>query len=143
LREAPGMARSAPPNVITVHDVGRIGDQVFLAMELVDGPTLRSWLETPRPWRETLAVCLQAAAGLVAAHDAGLVHRDVKPDNILVAADGRVRMTDFGLVALGDARDDADAGDSPLRVAWTAPGRLPSSPGYPVPELLHCQTADS
>src|SRR5262249_6153800 len=141
VREAHAMARIAHPNVITVHDVGQFGDQVYLAMELVDGPTLRTWLETPRPWREVLAVALQAAAGLVAAHDQGLVHRDVQPDNILVAGDGRVRVTDFGLVALGAEADVGGAGDSPLGGVVTADGAVAGSPAYMAPEQLDGEAA--
>src|SRR5262245_1019416 len=77
LREARAMARVAHPNVIPVHDVGSLGDEVFVAMELVDGPVLGAWLgERPRRWREILDVFLQAGRGLAAAHRAGLVHRD-------------------------------------------------------------------
>jgi len=81
LREARAMARLTHPNVIAVHDVGEIAGQVFVAMEFVEGPTLRAWQErTPRPWREVVEVYLQAGRGLAAAHRAGLVHRDFKPE---------------------------------------------------------------
>jgi tetratricopeptide (TPR) repeat protein len=98
MREAQAMAQVSHPNVIPVYEVGRVGDEVFVAMELVEGPNLRVWLrERARPWREILEVFRQAGAGLAAAHAAGLVHRDFKPDNVLVGRDGRVRVLDFGL----------------------------------------------
>ncbi len=98
VREAQALARLSHPNVVIVHDVGQDGDTVFLAMELVRGRTLRHWLmEAPRPWREVLSRFLQAGQGLAAAHAVGLVHRDFKPDNVLLGDDGQVRVTDFGL----------------------------------------------
>src|SRR5690349_6874536 len=84
LREAKATAQLVHRNVVTIHDVGIVGEQLFLAMELVDGPTLREWLRAVRPWREVLAVMRQAGEGLVAAHAAGIVHRDFKPDNVLL-----------------------------------------------------------
>jgi hypothetical protein len=97
LREAQVMAQLAHPNVVTVHDVGRVGSRVFLAMELVDGETLRQWLRARRSRTEVLATFVAAGRGLAAQHRAGLVHRDFKPENVLVGRDGRVRVTDFGL----------------------------------------------
>ncbi|MFY0567693.1 tetratricopeptide repeat protein [Archangium lansingense] len=98
VREAQALARLSHPNVVIVHDVGLDDDTVFLAMELVRGRTLRHWLaEAPRPWREVLSRFLHAGQGLAAAHAVGLVHRDFKPDNVLLGDDGQVRVTDFGL----------------------------------------------
>ncbi|HEU0035360.1 MAG TPA: protein kinase, partial [Kofleriaceae bacterium] len=98
VREAQAMARVAHPNVVSVFDVGTLGDQVFVAMERVTGTSLRAWLaDAPRTRAQILEVFLAAGRGLVAAHDAGIVHRDFKPDNVLVGHDGRVRVTDFGL----------------------------------------------
>jgi len=98
-REAVAMARLAHPNVITVHEIGRVGDRLFVAMEYVAGQTLRDWFgDPPRPWREVVAMMRQVGEGLCAAHDAGLVHRDFKPENVLVGPDGRPRVGDFGLV---------------------------------------------
>ena len=98
LREAQALARLNHPNVVAVHDVGAIDDQVWLAMEYVDGHTLGAWLAlTPRRWPEILRVGIDVARGLVAAHAADLIHRDLKPDNIMIGRDGRVRVMDFGL----------------------------------------------
>nr|WP_211194156.1 serine/threonine-protein kinase [Pyxidicoccus fallax] len=98
LREAQAMARVSHPHVVPVYDVGTFGQQVFLAMELVEAQTLRQWLKAaPRPWRQVLALFLDAGRGLAAAHAAGVVHGDFKPENLLVGRDGRVRVTDFGL----------------------------------------------
>src|SRR5215467_5449218 len=98
LREAQAIARLSHPNVVVVYDVGTFQDQVFIAMEFVDGETVTLWLETrARRWQEVLKVFLAAGRGLLAAHEKGLVHRDFKPDNVMVGRDGDVRVMDFGL----------------------------------------------
>ncbi len=104
LREAQAMAKLAHPNVVAVFDVGIHAGQVYVAMELVAGVTLRAWLDADprRPWRNIVDMFLQAGQGLAAAHAAGLVHRDFKPENALVGEDGRLRVLDFGLAALRD-----------------------------------------
>jgi hypothetical protein len=99
LREAQAMARLAHPNVVTVYEVGTDGAQPFVAMELVEGTTLRAWLrERERPWSEVVPIFVAVGRGLAAVHAAGLVHRDVKPENVLIGRDGRPRLGDFGLV---------------------------------------------
>ncbi|MCA9711508.1 MAG: serine/threonine protein kinase, partial [Myxococcales bacterium] len=112
-REARALARLSHPNVVTVHDVGISGGRLYLAMELVDGQTLAGWLaKGPRSWSEVLAVMIRAGQGLAAVHDAGLVHRDFKPDNVMLTADGRVLLADFGIAQVeGDppARDPTEA----------------------------------
>lgn len=97
LREAQALARLSHPNVVAVYEVGTIDGQGFIAMELVEGQTLREWHRSPRPWRDALDAYLQAGRGLAAAHAEGLVHRDFKPSNCLIDATGRVRVADFGL----------------------------------------------
>jgi serine/threonine protein kinase/tetratricopeptide (TPR) repeat protein len=107
-REAQAMARLSHPNVVTVYDVGTHDGQTFIAMELIDGGTLGQWLrQAKRGADEVMRVLLEAGRGLAAAHAAGLVHRDFKPGNVLIAKDGRVVVTDFGL-----ARTDAAASSS-------------------------------
>src|SRR5262245_58610747 len=98
--EAQAMARLAHPNVVTVFEIGEVNDQVYVAMELVVGTTVRGWLrERVQGWREIVAMFGGAGRGLAAAHAAGLVHRDFNPDNVLIGHDGRPRVCDFGLVA--------------------------------------------
>lgn len=147
LREAQAMARLSHPNVITVHDVGSFGGQLFVAMEYVAGGTLRSWLAGGRSVDEILAVFRRAGSGLAAAHAAGLVHRDFKPDNVLVGEDGRVRVTDFGLARADDADgsppDDAVADTRPLTMTLTRTGTLLGTPAYMAPEQLRGAVADA
>ena len=137
LGEARAMARLSHPNVLAVHDVGTLGDAVFLAMELVEGQTLTAWLaQRKRSWREVLEVFLAAARGLSAAHAAGLVHRDFKPDNVLVGDDGRVRVTDFGL-----ARTSGVPLDGAARVV--AASSRAGSPAYMAPEQMRAGPIDA
>jgi ABC-type branched-subunit amino acid transport system substrate-binding protein len=154
LREAKAMARTTHPNVVTVYDAGKHGDQVYIAMEFVEGGTLRAWLAAePRPWREVLSVFVRAGRGLAQAHAAGVVHRDFKPDNVLVGSGGAVvRVTDFGLAraaaseappaGFADTQPaEADAGslDSPL----TRTGALVGTPVYMAPEQHAGKVADA
>jgi tetratricopeptide (TPR) repeat protein len=150
LREAKAMAKVAHPNVVAVHDVGTFGDHVFVAMDFVDGSTLRDWLaERPRTTREILAVFVQAARGLMAAHAAGLVHRDFKPSNVMLARDGAVRVMDFGLArAQGDAEPEGAPGALPdhlanLQVTLTATGQLIGTPRYMAPEQFKAGPTDA
>ncbi|WP_225409503.1 serine/threonine-protein kinase [Stigmatella hybrida] len=147
VREAQALARLSHPHVVIVHDVGSDGDTVFLAMELVRGRTLRHWLaEAPRPWREVLVRFLQAGQGLAAAHAVGLVHRDFKPDNILLGDDGQVRVTDFGLVRLGppppETGDGPTPGDPP-KEGGTLSGVRQGTPAYMSPEQWEGQRASA
>jgi len=98
LREAQAIARLSHPNVVVVFDVGTFHEQVFIAMEFVEGNTVSYWMQAAtRSWQEILKVFKAAGRGLAAAHDKGLVHRDFKPDNVMVGRDNQVRVMDFGL----------------------------------------------
>ena len=150
VREAQAMARLAHPNVVSVHDVGTFEDDVFVAMELVDGRTLSQFLrdEKPSPG-EVIELFVGAGRGLAAAHAAGLVHRDFKPDNLAVGSDRRARVLDFGLaraVAQGGGADD-DIGElwgSPrlLDAALTRDGAVIGTPSYMAPEQLRGESVD-
>lgn len=140
LGEAQALAKLSHPNVVTVHDVGLAGDRVYLAMEFVEGRTLKDWLaQVPRPsWQQILEVFLAAGEGLVAAHEQGLTHRDFKPDNVIIGRDGRTRVMDFGL-AHGNAKKKKDG--TPHRTI-TAPGAMIGTPAYMSPEALHGEPTD-
>lgn len=115
-REARALARVDHPNVIGIHDVGTHGGQAFLTMQLVEGETLRQWqADRDRPTREIVDVYLQAARGLAAAHGGGVVHRDFKPDNVMIGADGLVRVLDFGVAAALRPELEAEAEATAIR----------------------------
>ncbi|MBK8235994.1 MAG: serine/threonine protein kinase [Deltaproteobacteria bacterium] len=140
LREAQAMARLAHPNVVPVYDAGSIADQVFLAMHLVDGQTMGQWLAQPRAWAEIVEYFVYAGRGLAAAHDAGLVHRDFKPDNVLIDRDGRVRVTDFGLARPSGNTEREGLQSTPLTASGrldrpvTLAGAILGTPAYMAPE---------
>jgi serine/threonine protein kinase len=125
-REAIAMAKLAHPNVVTVYEVGAVDDRLYVAMEYVPGDTLRGWLAAaPRSWREVVDILLHTGEGLVAAHAAELVHRDFKPENVLVGTDARPRVSDFGLasVAVRDSQPIAPlAGTTSLDTPLTETG---------------------
>src|SRR6185436_205259 len=121
--EARAMARLAHPNVVTVYEVGAVDDRTFVAMELVAGTTLRCWLAAAeRSTRDVITMFLGAGRGLAAAHEQGIIHRDFKPDNVLIGRDGRPRVSDFGLAS---AKREP-GGDDPPSGAGT--------PAYMAPE---------
>ncbi len=143
VREAQAMARLSHPGVVAVFDTGRIGQRMFLAMEFVLGTTLRGWQkQKKRPWDQILRVYVEAGRGLAAAHGAGLVHRDFKPDNVLVADDGAVKVTDFGLArATGDASVAERAIVTPAEEAPPQGGTSDSVPTTGAPPTLPSTTA--
>jgi serine/threonine-protein kinase len=136
-REAQALARVNHPNVVAVHEVGADGDQVYFVQELVRGVDLARWLEAaPRTRREVVDVFVQAGRGLAAAHDAGIVHRDFKPSNVLVGDDGRTRVGDFGLARTHRNDDDAEPAVSPTPKSdgVTETGAVVGTPLYMSPE---------
>lgn len=154
IAEARAMARVSHPNVIAVYEVGthtesHASTSVFIAMELVDGQTLRQWVDERQPApAEILRRYREAAAGLAAIHAAGLVHRDVKPDNLMLDAAGRVRVMDLGLVRHAERARDTDPTNLPLPQAGedtpvTRTGTVLGTPAYMAPEQFAGELVDA
>jgi len=149
LREARVMATLTHPNVAAVYDAGRCGVRVFITMELVQGQTLADWLRADsHRWSSVLERFLDAGMGLQAAHEAGVMHRDFKPDNVLIGQDGRVRVCDFGLARAhrpdGDAAAGAPSPGMPSQGAaqLTVEGAIVGTPAYMAPEQRFGHSVD-
>src|SRR5580698_6976484 len=100
-REAQMASSLNHPHILTVYDVGEFQGRQYLATEFVDGGTLKSWAQRqPRSWEEVAELLTGVADGLATAHQAGILHRDIKPDNILVTTSGYAKLADFGLAKL-------------------------------------------
>lgn len=142
VREAQALARLAHPNVVPVYAAGEIGDAVFIIMELVEGHTLEQWLaERPCSVAEIIPIFAAAGRGLYAAHCGGLVHRDVKPRNVLVGKDGRVRILDFGLArTVSESSLDSNAHD---RADLAGPAGCGEPPGSPDSIAEHSARTDN
>ncbi len=144
VREAQAMARLQHPNVAAVHDVGTFDERVFVAMEFIEGETLSEWLRGTRKWTEVVRLFIQAGSGLSAAHKAGIIHRDFKPDNVLIGSDGRPRVVDFGLARHSstptELRVSRPIPDVPVDASLNSPitrdGAVLGTPGYMAPEQL-------
>ena len=151
LREAQALALLNHPNVVTIHDVGEHGDQAFIAMEFVKGQTLAEWLGAGRTTEEILDVYAAAGRGLSAAHKSGLVHRDFKPANVIVAKDGRIVVVDFGLARLAEdvglASELEESSHEPdhdvLGLTLTRTGTSVGTPAYMSPEQFSARPTDA
>ncbi|MCY1054848.1 serine/threonine-protein kinase [Nannocystis sp. SCPEA4] len=135
-REAHALGRLSHPNVVQVFEIGEADGQTFVVMELVRGTTLREWLrERPREPAEIVEMLAQAGRGLAAAHAAGIIHRDFKPENVLVGADGRPRVVDFGL-ARANPGAPAETATGSLEAPLTKSGTVLGTPAFMAPEQL-------
>ncbi|MCA2981145.1 MAG: serine/threonine protein kinase [Myxococcaceae bacterium] len=140
-QEAQLLARLSHPHIVTVFDIGEWNDQTFVALEFVGGGSLREWLRGPprRTWRDVVECFVQVGRGLAAAHRAGVIHRDVKPENLLLREDGRVQVTDFGLAF----EREAPGPDTSLigTPAYMAPAQLEGAPANEASDQFSCCVA--
>lgn len=149
LTEAQALAQIRHPNVITVYDAGQHEGRVWIAMERVEGETLRQWTARGPSRRRIVEAWSAAGRGLAAIHRAGLVHRDIKPDNVLIAADGRVQLIDFGLVRGVADRAETDRAETvptsavPEAASDTEPRAFAGTPAYAAPEQRRGEAVDA
>ena len=139
LREARALAAATHPNIAAVYEVDESGELAFLAMELVEGETLRHKLaDGPLELTRALSIAREIARGLERAHAAGVIHRDLKPDNVMVTPDGAVKLLDFGL-----AKQEVLAADELTNSGKTLDGQLLGTPGYMAPEQALGRAVDA
>jgi serine/threonine protein kinase len=152
LREARSLARFQHPNIVPIYDVGIEGDTIYLVMQHLECVTLRSWLRAaPRSWQEVVQIFIDAGRALAAVHEIGYGHRDFKPDNLVVTADGTVKLVDFGLSkSLSEVGDDplgAISGSAPEPTSYgqtvTRSGAIVGTPAYMAPEQFRQLPADA
>lgn len=140
LREARSAAQISHQNVATLHDVIEDGDELYLVMELAEGTTLRSMLDQPLDPLDAVRMLEDVASGLAAAHHRGVVHYDLKPSNLMVSADGRVKILDFGLARARAASVDPDSSTTSVLDAGPAGA---GTPPYMSPEVMLGKRADA
>jgi Tol biopolymer transport system component len=142
-REAQAVSALNHPNILTVHDTGELHECQYLVMELVDGGTFRQWLRASRrDWREVVKMFAGIADGLAAAHEAGILHRDVKPENILVSKGGHAKLADFGLAKLTGPQAGGPM-ETTVTAGITSPGALLGTVAYMSPEQAAGREVDS
>lgn len=143
-REARTLAALSHPNILAIYDVGTERGVAYLVTELLEGETLRQRLTRERlPWRKSIEIAASVADGLAAAHGRGIIHRDVKPENVFLTNDGRTKVLDFGLVRLQAALAPVAAAATTISDAGTALGTVLGTPGYMAPEQVRGQAADA
>jgi serine/threonine protein kinase len=146
LREARAAAAVTHPNLVTIYEVGEADGQVFLALDFIDGRTLRHALDDGRmSVDEALRIARDLARGMARAHEAGIVHRDLKPDNVMIAKDGLLKVLDFGIARVAPKSDPTEPTDLGRETgsALTLEGRVVGTPGYMSPEQARGKPVDA
>ena len=142
-KEAKSASALNHPNIVTIHDIGSESGVSYIAMELVDGTTLRELLASgPLPIKKLLQIAPQIAVGLAKAHEAGIVHRDLKPENVMVKRDGLVKILDFGLAKLSSTGSGSDEASQLPTMTGTQPGVVVGTVSYMSPEQAGGQVVD-
>ena len=144
IQEAKAASALNHPNILTVYEIGRDGDNTFIATEFVEGLTLRQKIRLKLRLLESIDIAIQIASALVAAHAAGIVHRDIKPENIIVRGDGLVKVLDFGLAKLTEKQDSSSSPEATtIALVNTEPGAVLGTVAYMSPEQAHGLDVDA
>ena len=141
-QEARTASSLSHPNVAHIYEIEEIDGLNFIVMEYIDGETLRERMSRPLDLNEVLEISMQVAAALSAAHAAGITHRDIKPDNVMLRHDGYVKVLDFGLAKLSEPPSGADAEALTRAKVKTDPGTVMGTVGYMSPEQARAQAID-
>ncbi|MEP7352893.1 MAG: serine/threonine-protein kinase [Acidobacteriota bacterium] len=142
-REAQLASSLNHPHIVTVFDVGELGMRQYIVTEFVDGVTLADWIKEARTWRQSVELLTGIADALAAAHAAGILHRDTKPTNILVARNGYAKLADFGLAKLQEAHKGGEDETQTLEGKRTLTGTIIGTPAYMSPEQAAAKTLDA
>src|SRR5262245_1936282 len=143
-REARAVAALSHPNILAIHDYSMHGAVTYAVMELLEGETLHSRLaKGPLPWRKAVEVGAAIAEGLAAAHAKGIVHRDIKPGNLFLTADGRLKILDFGLAKVEPGRPASQVETRSSSPGQTQTGAVLGTPAYMAPEQVRSLPTDA
>jgi serine/threonine protein kinase len=147
-QEAQAASALNHPNIITIHDIGEFENKHFIAIEFIEGQTLRERMKNRLSFDETLSITIQTAEALSAAHQAGIIHRDIKPENVMIRPDGYVKVLDFGLAKLSVSSASADNSqksgeDSTKKLVKTNPGVVMGTAAYMSPEQARGKAVDA
>ncbi|HJX89304.1 MAG TPA: protein kinase [Pyrinomonadaceae bacterium] len=142
IQEAKAASALNHPNILTIYEINDSPSGKFIAMEFIEGQSLRALMKAPLSASHVLDIAIQTASALAAAHAAGIVHRDIKPENMMVRSDGLVKVLDFGLAKLTELRSDAVDAEAPTRAVNTEPGTVMGTLLYMSPEQARGQSLD-
>jgi eukaryotic-like serine/threonine-protein kinase len=144
VREAKSASALNHPNIITIHEIGESGGTHFIATEFIDGKTLNEYVKgNSLDFKSVLEIAIQIASALDEAHAAGIVHRDIKPDNVMIRANGLVKILDFGIAKLTGTKNQSNLSEEATTIKGTSPGMIIGTANYMSPEQAKGKEVDA